>query len=289
MIVVVCPSATVTGGPEALHQLVDSLTRLGFDAAMLYLPGEYHSVPREYEDYQFRTVSETDIYPTDVVVIPEVMAGEVARFSYARTVLWWLSVDNAPGEALSVCGDHIAQSFYAWQHLKNHGIDAKMVGDYIHPEFVVRDVPRGQWVAVNPFKGVELSRRFSALCPDIELRPIIGMDRKEVARFLNDATVFIDFGHQPGKDRLPREAAVSGAVVFVHDVGAACFRGDFPLPQSAFFNDDDASLLALGDRVRAVLEDSAPAYARQVLYHQSIAREQRIFDEQVSAFAHRFL
>jgi len=289
MIVVVCPAATVTGGPEALHQLVDSLTRQGFDAGMLYLPGEYHNVPAAYENYKFRTVSESDIYPTDVVVIPEVMANEVARFSYARTVLWWLSVDNAPADALSVCGDHIAQSFYAWQHLRGHGIDAKMVGDYVHHDFGLGNVPREKWVTFNPAKGADLAHRFSVLCPDIDLRPIEGMGRSEVATFLNCCAVFIDFGHQPGKDRLPREAARCGAVVFINDVGAARFRGDFPLPQSTFFTDDDASLYALGDRVRAVLKDSSPAYSSQVLYHRAIAREQRIFDEQVSAFAHRFL
>lgn len=289
MIVVVCPAAATTGGPEALHQLADSLTRMGFDAGMLYLPGEYHTVPEPYRYCQFRTVSENDIYPTDVVVIPEVMVGEVRRFAYARPVLWWLSVDNAAGGALTSCGDHIAQSFYAWQHLRDHGIDAKMVGDYIHPAFQRLDIPRESWVAVNPAKGAELAHRFSALCPDVEVRPIEGMGRDEVCAFLNRASAFIDFGHQPGKDRLPREAAASGCVVFVHDVGAARFRGDFPLPDSAFFTADDDSLLALGERVRAVLGDSAPAYQRQVLYHRSIAREQRIFDEQVSAFAHRVL
>lgn len=289
MIVVVCPAGATTGGPEALHQLVDSLTRQGFEAAMLYLPGEYHKVPEPYRCYRIDTISETDIYPTDVVVIPEVMAGEARRFVYARPVLWWLSVDNAPGDALQACGDHLAQSFYAWQHLRDHGVNATMVGDYIHPAFQRLDIPRESWVAVNPAKGAELAHRFSALCPDVEVRPIEGMGREEVCYFLNHASAFIDFGHQPGKDRLPREAAASGCVVFVHDTGAARFRGDFPLPDSTFFTADDDSLLALGERVRSVLGDSSPAYNRQVLYHRGIAREQQIFDEQVSSFAHRVL
>ena len=285
MIVVVCPAATVTGGPEALHQLADSLTRQGFDAAMLYLPGDYHHVPEPYAHYKFRTVSETEVYPTDVVIIPEVMVGEVRRFAYARPVLWWLSVDNAAGGALTACGDHLAQSFYAWKYLRDHGHKPFMVGDYIHPAFHRTNTVREPWVAVNPAKGGDVAHRFSLLCPDIELRGIEGLGRDEVAGFLNRASVFIDFGHQPGKDRLPREAASCGAVVFVRDAGAARYRQEYPLPEEFFFTSDDVSLTLLGERVRAVLADSPPAYGAQVLYHRMVAREQRIFDEQVRILA----
>lgn len=288
MIVVVCPAATVTGGPEALHQLVDSLTRQGVDAAMLYLPGDYHTVPDPYQCYKVRTVSENDIYPTDVVVIPEVMVGEVRRFAYARPIMWWLSVDNAAGGALTACGDHMAQSFYAWRHLRDHGHHPMMLGDYIHPVFAKTNTVREPWVAVNPAKGADLIHRFGQLCPDIEVRPIEGMNRDEVAGFLNRATVFVDFGHQPGKDRLPREASASGCVVFIRDIGAARFRQDYPLPDDAFFVGDDASLLALGERVRAVLKDSPPSFGAQVLYRRAIAREQKLFDIQAGLLASRF-
>lgn len=256
---------------------------------MLYLPGDYHTVPEPYRHYRFRTVSETEVYPTDVVIVPEVMVSEVRRFAYARPILWWLSVDNAAGGALTACADHLAQSFYAWRHLRDHGHHPIMLGDYIHPAFRKVNTVREPWVAVNPAKGADLIHRFSALCPDIEMRPIEGMDRDGVAAFLNRATVFVDFGHQPGKDRLPREAASCGAVVFVRDAGAALFRQDYQLPDWSFFAGDDASLLALGERVRGVLKDSPPSFGAQVLYRRAIAREQRIFDEQVSILARRFI
>ena len=255
---------------------------------MLYLPGDYHTVPEPYRGYRFRTVSESEVYPTDVVVIPEVMVGEVRRFAFARPVLWWLSVDNAAGGALTACGDHLAQSAYAWRHLADHGHRPLMLSDYTHPAFSKVNTVREPWVAVNPAKGADLMDRFRALCPDIEVRPIEGMGRDEVATFLNRATVFVDFGHQPGKDRLPREAASCGAVVFIRDTGAARFRQDYPLPDEFFFTASDSDLIALGGRIRTVMADSPPAYGAQVLYHRSIAREQRTFDVQVNLFASRF-
>ena len=35
-IIILCPFGTRTGGPEALHQLCDSLIKYGIDAAMFY-------------------------------------------------------------------------------------------------------------------------------------------------------------------------------------------------------------------------------------------------------------
>lgn len=289
MIVIVCPAAAVTGGPEALHQLCDSLLRQGHDAAMLYLPGEYHATPEPYQSYRLRTVAEVDVYPSDVVVIPEVMTGEVARFAFARCVVWWLSVDNARGGSLTVAADHVAQSLYAQAHLRDNGISADLLGDYIHPSFAKTGTVRDLFCAHNPSKGREVAERFATVCPDIELRPIEGMGRDEVAAFLNRATVFVDFGHQPGKDRPPREAAMSGCVVFIRDAGAARFREEYRLPDWAFFDESSDGLARLGDRVRAVFKDSPPYFGRQVVYRGDTAREQQLFDEQVARFAARHL
>lgn len=287
MIVVVCPAAATTGGPEALHQLVDSLNRQGRDAAMLYLPGEYHHVPAPYAEYRVPTISETEVYPSDVVVVPEVMCHEVQRFAYARPVLWWLSVDNAPSSALKVNAMHVTQSRYAWEHLRSAGHQPLMLTDYIHRDFTEGFVSRRRAVAVNPVKGAEFISRFGEMHPDIELVPLEGKSRAEVAGILQTVSVFIDFGHQPGKDRLPREAAACGAVVFIRSAGAAVFRDDYPLPERFFFSAFN-DLEVLGDRVREVLRDEASAYGEQGLYRRSIAREQSVFDQQALEFASRF-
>lgn len=287
MIVVVCPALAVTGGPEALHQLVDSCNRQGIDAAMLYLPGEFHKVPEAYSQYLVPTIAEHEIYPTDVVVVPEVMAGEVRRLSYARCVLWWLSVDNASGAALNIGADHIAQSFYAKDHLASHGYDALIVSDYVNPAFVDRGVERRPVVAANPVKGGELLAEFCHLNPDIEVVKIKDLDRDGVVGVLNEVSVFIDFGHQPGKDRPPREAARCGCVVFIRERGAARLPNDRPGLRSEYLFRSD-QLVELGDMVRQVFADRAHHIKAQKMFRTFIFDEQVLFDSQVAAFAARF-
>jgi hypothetical protein len=51
-ILVVCPAGAVTGGPEALHQLVDHMNHLGLPAYVTYLPFDRAvQAPEPYQHY----------------------------------------------------------------------------------------------------------------------------------------------------------------------------------------------------------------------------------------------
>ena len=51
--------------------------------------------------------------------------------------------------------------------------------------------------------------------------PIQGMSSIEVANLLESAKIYIDFGNHPGKDRLPREAVLSGCCIITNSKGSA--------------------------------------------------------------------
>ena len=278
MIVALCPSHTTTGGPEALHQLVDAVVRAGGDAAVLYEPDATSPIPSVYRNYFVRTVTETDIAPTDLVVIPEIWAKEAKRFAYANTALWWLSVDNAAGGALDApVAMHLAQSHYASEHLKTNGLDPIMVGDYITTSFTLGLCQRFNRVAVNPAKGAELINKFRSLNPDIEVVSVEGMTRDETIKTFQSCSVFVDFGHHPGKDRMAREASRCGAVVFVRRAGAATNDIDVPLPDEFKFDGLDG----LGMQIEAVFDDFESARSRQNTFRTLIASERRQFDADI--------
>jgi len=64
--------------------------------------------------------------------------------------------------------------------------------------------------------------------------PIENMPADTVHETLLKSQIYIDFGHHPGKDRIPREAAMSGNIVFLHERGAAAFHLDHPLDRFFF-------------------------------------------------------
>lgn len=85
-------------------------------------------------------------------------------------------------------------------------------------------------IVYNPSKGkilYKLSRLFSR---NIEFIPIQGVKPDDILHFLSIADCYVDFGGQPGKDRLPREAILSGIPAFQFSRGAAVNGSDFPCP-----------------------------------------------------------
>jgi len=67
------------------------------------------------------------------------------------------------------------------------------------------------------------------LNPNIEFIPIIGMEENKLSEKLYNAKLYIDFGHHPGRDRIPRESAILGNCVITHLEGSARFYNDIPI------------------------------------------------------------
>jgi hypothetical protein len=245
-IYVVCPAQVVTGGPEALHQLVDALRSVAKRAFISYYPeGERHQTNSHYQIYDVEQAEPRDI-ATALVILPEVETDRAATFLKASRAIWWLSVDNyvmkcnAFGNKLAIpthvrhC-HHMWQSQYAASFLASHGMSGRPLCGYIATNFLltedeIRRLQKEDIIAFNPKKGFDLTRELMRL--DIPGRwvPIENLSRAGVRDLLRRAKLYVDFGDHPGKDRIPREAAISGACVITGRRGSAAFSQDVPIP-----------------------------------------------------------
>lgn len=231
----VCPAGAVTGGPEALHQLVDMINREepGF-GAICYAPFDTpHQKQPAYEMYNTPIILKQDIPANALVVLPEILPQCVNEFTQ-KCALWWLSVDNyldTGEDDRNKMHIHLTQSEYAWKHVHNkYSIIPRMLTDYINGAFDTLQVSqRQQRVMVNKVKGTELNEAFATQNPNLSIFSMHGMPRTEVLRELSNSEIYIDFGHHPGRDRMPREAALCGAVVLSARKGAAQYYTDMPI------------------------------------------------------------
>lgn len=96
---VVSPANKVSGGPEALHQLVYYLRLQGTDAMISYIGKSRDSVsiPAEYTMYadDFILFREIPDESNARVVLPEIYLKLTQKFTTATVNIWWLSVNNA--------------------------------------------------------------------------------------------------------------------------------------------------------------------------------------------------
>jgi hypothetical protein len=296
-----CPTMT-TGGPEAIHQVAQLLNEQGLPSdiayygpggdlrldggAVLVTPPAENPCLTAYAKYEPVVCRKFLLRRHHLVVLPEPLALEAPVFSRATVAVWWLSVDNTavatdPRARHAFFGlrdvHHFTQSEYAADFLRRNGVAASHpLGDFIDPLFTAT-APAGPnaavGVAYNPAKGAELADAFFAAHPELRPVPLRGMTKDGVVAALRGTLTYVDFGHLPGKDRLPREAAASGAVVFVRRAGAGRFAEDFPIPEFFRFDDADVASGELARRIGAVQGDPERYWRQQEEFRAGIRGE----------------
>jgi hypothetical protein len=307
-----CPADVVTGGPELLHQLADTLNGAGIPAKMVYYPfSAEHRTPPAYQRYNAPTGSHEEVGRGTRVVFPEVACELAMGFPDASIHYWWLSVDNyfnswTGGRLRQLLAPfrsrrglrwlrknahrHLYQSDYARLFLEGAKLQPALpLSDFLAQEYLGgQGAPlsaREDILVYNPAKGkaqteqilAELERRGTA----IRAVPLVNMQRDEVRDLLARAKIYIDFGHHPGKDRIPREAAALGACVIVNRRGSAANDSDIPLP--AFFKIDDTKPGFEGeaaDRAAAIMADFATYSGLVEDYRKRITGEPARFREE---------
>lgn len=244
-----------TGGPEALHQLCDAINRLGGDAYIYYYSGppdspwnplECKEVVPAYSKYNIKIANVDDFNQSDCdIVFPEILASHIPKYPNANIYFWWLSVDSGVFNVDAAGLDnpkitHLYQSYYALAYLWTKGAKNTMpLFDYINETFT-----RGTFglsykqniVCFNPKKGYEYTNAIVNMLPNVKFVPLVGMSRQQVIETLKISKIYIDFGHHPGKDRFPREAAMMNNIVIAGLRGSARFYNDLPFDPSYKFD-----------------------------------------------------
>lgn len=241
-ILLMCPANCTTGGPEAIHAFAHELNQIdGVHARIWYVNvSDYqHPCPPEYEAYEFEYLFEIPDDYTDVLIVPEIWANKVMEYPQCIRAIWWLGLDAYAGwtpahERGAFLNDpdiiHICQSQYALDFLKKLGVkrlvkctdtvNADFYEDYTEPE-------RSDVVLYNPAKSTRIMRELIASCPDITWKPITGMTRQQVILTMRRSKLYVDFGEFPGRERIPREAALCGCCLITSKIGAAAYAEDF--------------------------------------------------------------
>ena len=128
---------------------------------------------------------------------------------------------------------HLYQSEYAKRFLQSNGVEKTYpLSDYINEDLIPDEVNvmRENILLYNPAKGFKVTKKVLKHIETLIVIPIIGLNLVELKELYAKSKVYIDFGYHPGKDRIPREAAVNGTIVITNIKGSA--GNDFDVPIS---------------------------------------------------------
>jgi hypothetical protein len=175
---------------------------------------------------------------------------------------------------------HFCQTHYAREVLRGLGVKQTYdLVDYTDDLFTLmppKGPNSGDRVAYNPRKGGELAQAFFATNSTIDATPIQDMTKLQIYEAFRDTQIYVEFGHNPGKDRLPREAACAGCIVLVRDRGGSSFFGDTPLDRFFKFSDDDVTSGVLAGKIRDVRQDPGMFWERQAFYRNVLYAEREL-------------
>ncbi|WP_289068315.1 hypothetical protein [uncultured Bifidobacterium sp.] len=285
-IIIASPSNKVTGGTELLQQLCFTLRNAGFPCKMWYEKDCLNNIVQNYFNSIYHNES-TSLHDTfnNIIIIPETMTYLLNRIKRAERVIWWLSVDNY--SAKNVKGknifrhafqrivskvlyepiirkcDNLVQSKYAEDFLLNElGVSADKIhfcSDYLNSTFIEgalkKDILRYNHIAYNPAKISPFLKKLIQEVTEYEWIPLQGLDVEGMQETLSSCKIYVDFGPHPGKDRIPREAAICGCCVITGRRGSAANNFDVPIPIKYKFDEYNQSVTDVHNCISLIMND----------------------------------
>lgn len=305
----VCPAGIESGGPELAHQMCNTLVRLGYKAQMYYVesnmiePCDVSASARylKYNTEHAKSMAEVED-ESSVVIFNEAATDWIAIVNNCHKVLWWMSVDNyiinTQERDLDIIRNqielHLVQSAYAYHYVTERvGISkdkVMYVSDYIGDIYRIKlpEIQRQDIVLYNPKKGLEALRPIIEKTSWVKWVPLIGLSEEDMTAYMHISKVYIDFGNHPGKDRIPREAAMCGCCVITNKRGSAAYYEDVPIPDRYKFEAEN-DIDNIQGCIRYICDNFYEAQCDYDEYRRKISREKEIFYEDVKKFAEFFV
>lgn len=306
---IVCPAEYATGGTELLHQLAYMLSMRGVENYIIYTNRRETicPTPASFMKYGVQYVSAYVDSEDSILVMAETQVHYMKECKKGKAVIWWLSVDNYFNAYPHLIKEnnidifkikernnvvHFVQSFYAKVFIQQafNISESYFLTDYINDDIIKvaqefsHSERKEDIVLYNPKKGYKDLEPIILSCrKDIKWIPLKNLTPVEMAALMCKAKLYVDFGGHPGKDRIPREAAMCGCCILTNRIGSAAYQEDVNIPLEYKVND-----MTDVEEVLEKIYDIVESYEERTLdfntYRQTISIEKKCFSEEVDDF-----
>jgi hypothetical protein len=263
----------------AIYQLCHKLNNLNIDAYIIHHP---NSDILSYQELNVKLANEIEDSKDNYIVYPEIYSNLLFNEygTKCNQIYWLLGTIYATKDASFYQKDIITacQSNHCYEFAKNKkATKAAMLTDYIDPVFFEKiDVPKEDIVVYNPAK---ISNAVKAVM-DERFVPIQNMSAEEVRNLMARAKIYLDLGEMLGKDRAPREAALSNCVVITNRLGPFGDDIDTNLPgEYKIMNYQDAEYVK--NFINHCVDNYDECLKQQDCYRDDIRKQEKQFEQEI--------
>ena len=272
-------------------------------------------VHERFLKYNVSYVTEVEDSNENILIVPETLMDFLYKYENIRKCIWWLGINHylIPTELHSFkytrdIGHYIltllrlrhpltfrdirrkgimnwAQCWYAVSFLENKKIhNVAYLSDYISETFTenysienLNSEKKRDIVLYNPKRNIKFLNKVMKYDSKIEFIAIENMTPVRVRELMLEAKVYVDFGSHPGKDRLPREAAMQGCCILTSTLGSADFFDDVPISSEYKFERKIKNIPKIVEKIRAIFSDYENEIGKYQGYREYILSERDTF------------
>lgn len=317
MIIIVCPDI-VTGGPESLHFLCNKLNYFGIESRIHYVnycglcakAYENYNCPKI--DYVEDTSNNIIIVPetlidlsfnykkSRIIVFWLSLEYFIHSMPYKHKLFRYLDFFVKPKNYFNNSNlkfnisvrfkntsiihnikfqrySHICNSYFAYNFCKSNFENVELLRIPINiPDR--KKIIKDNVVLYNPKKKPFFTFLLKFLSRNIKFKAVIKLDKEKVFDLMASSKIYIDFGNHPGRERMPREAAMLDCLIITNRCGSA-FGLDLPILEKYKINEHVFNVF----KIINTIKDGLKNYDVEILnfreYKESLLVENLYFDE----------
>ena len=176
---------------------------------------------------------------------------------------------------------HLAQSEYAYRFLLGKINNINILSDYTRDDFIkninYQKNEKENCICYNPNKSNTFMEKVIKDNRKIKFIPLIGLDKNEVINSLKKSKIYFDIGSHPGKDRMPREAALLGNCIITNRKGSAENSKDIPIPEEFKFYENYFNLKKIKNKINLIFNNYENEFKKFESYVKIIMLEKENF------------
>lgn len=191
-------------------------------------------------------------------------------------------IDIKRDKTLLKANFYMVNTFRGYKFLEDNGFKPLYyLSEYLNEIYLNTEIDKNSKeniVTFNPQKGLRFTKKIiEKIRKEYKIIPIKQMSRNQVIDTLKKAKVYIDFGNHPGKDRLPREAAILGCCVITGKRGSAAYFEDVPIPEEYKFDDKEENIPKIVEKIKECIENYEEKIKDFEYYREIIKKEPEKF------------
>ena len=191
---------------------------------------------------------------------------------------------------------HLYNCEYVRVYLEKHGIDENnmlyMCGPIRQEYFGHALAKKEILVTYNPKKNFEYTKRILKALKekrsDIQCVGISGMESNEIVDLLLRCSVYIDFGHFPGPERIPREAVTCYCNIITSRYGSAKNDIDVLVPTQYKFDANKKNIGKIIDSIVELVDNYSIHVHEYDDYRVKVRNQKQLFEDNAEVFIERF-